>query len=61
MRKDYLEAHPEILPSIAVNSPLLLHCSEPEDITDAVLFFAGNSARMITDANLMVNCGKMCT
>ena len=61
MRKDYLDAHPEVLASIAVNSPLPPHCAEPEDIADAVVFMASDSARMITGSNLLIDCGKMCT
>ncbi len=61
MRQDYLEAHPEIIPSLAVNSPLPPHCAEPEDIADAVVFLASNSARMVTGTYLLVDCGKMCT
>lgn len=60
MRKDYLAAHPEVVPGISRANPLPPHCAEPEDIADAVVFLASGSARMITGTHLLVDCGKMC-
>lgn len=58
MMKDYYAAHPERIESRALVSPLPPHCSEPEDIAEAVMFLADpTQSRTITGALLSVDNG----
>ncbi len=51
--------NPDFKAMIEGLAPLDPHGAYPEDIADAVLFLAGDHARCITGAELVVDCGTM--
>ncbi len=53
------EANPEFKAMIEQHAPLPPHGADPADIADAVAFLAGDHARCITGAELVVDCGTM--
>lgn len=57
MLKKYLEVNPNALETSKLYSPLYPHYSNPEDIANAIIFFASDESKTITGAELAVDNG----
>ena len=59
MLEKSLEEFPAIRARVEEYNPLAPHISGPEDVANAVLYFAGDDSRCVTGAELVVDCGHM--
>lgn len=59
MRKQIMQAHPELEESAKAKSPLYPHCNEPEDLAKVVAFLTTPEAKGIDGSEIVVDCAAM--
>ena len=59
MRKDVIEAHPELEAAEATTNPLPPYCSEPEEVAAVILFLCDPASKTMTGSEVVIDCAAM--